>query len=118
MLLREKQSPTYYWEEECEDQPSSQHSQQQRDHSQSEPLLSHEGGQHSGATVPILPRRLLVKRSRVSVSIAAPTGICLELNTRERRFSYWLSALFRFMTVARETLARLPAAPHVKQAVV
>lgn len=83
MLLREKQSPTYYWEGECEDQPSSQHSQQQRQNSQSEPFLSHEGGQHGGATVLILPRRLLNKHSRVSISIAAPTGICLELNTRK-----------------------------------
>lgn len=86
----EKQSPTYYWEGECEDQPSSQHSQQQRQNSQSEPFLSHKGGQHGGATVLILPRRLLLKHScvSISISIAAPTGICLELNTTKRRFSF------------------------------
>lgn len=116
-LLREKQNPTYYWEGECEDQPSSQHSQQQRQNSQSEPFLSHEGGQHGRATVLILPRRLLIKRSCVSISIVAPTGICLELNTRKGVSALALGAV-QVLTVARETQARLPVATHIKQAVV
>lgn len=58
MLLREKgKKGAYDREGECDRQPSSQ---QQRQDSQSEPVLSRVGGQHSGAAVLILPRRLLI----------------------------------------------------------
>lgn len=80
--FKRKIEPTYYWEGECDGQPSSQHSQQQRENSQSEPVLSHVAGQHSGAPVLILARRLLTNHSCVSVSIATSIGMCLELNTR------------------------------------